>query len=124
MFSNFDEIQKVNKDNLERGMASFGAVSKNTQTIAVETADYMKKSFENASAAFEDMLAAKSLEKAVSLQNDYARSAYEDYVEQVSRFSELALQASRDVYKPFEAAINSATKATKAATRATAKQSR
>ncbi len=119
MFTNFDEIQKVSKDNVERGLASFGAISKNTQTIAVETADYVKKSVENASAVFEDMLAAKTLDKAVALQNDYARSAYEDCVAQFARFNELALRASRDAYKPYEAVVNSATKAAKASTRTT-----
>src|SRR5829696_6102147 len=41
-----DTIQKFSKDNADAALKSFGVVSKGAQAIAVETADYAKKSFE------------------------------------------------------------------------------
>ena len=76
MLKNFDELQKLGKDNMDIAMKTFGVTSKSVQAIAAEVADYSKKSFEDASAAAEKLLGAKSLEKAIEIQTDYAKSAY------------------------------------------------
>jgi hypothetical protein len=70
MIKNFDDVQKMSKDNVDATMKSFGALSKATQAIATEFADYSKKSFEDgtkvryckidtAIALMEDMLTGK-----------------------------------------------------------------
>jgi hypothetical protein len=105
MLKNFDDVQKVNKDNLDIAMKSFGAVSKGMQAIAVEVADYSKKSFEDSSAAFEKLLGAKSLEKAIEIQSDYAKSAYEGFVAGATRIGELYSDIAKETYKPFEVAV-------------------
>jgi hypothetical protein len=105
MLKNFDDVQKLNKDNLDIAMKSFGAVSKGLQAIAVEVADYSKKSFEDSSAAFEKLLGVKSLEKAIEIQSDYAKSAYEGFVAGATRIGELYADIAKETYKPFEVAV-------------------
>jgi hypothetical protein len=105
MLKNFDDVQKLNKDNLDIAMKSFGAVSKGLQTIAVEVADYSKKSFEDGSAAFEKLIGAKSLERAIEIQSDYAKSAYEGFVAGATRIGELYADIAKETYKPFEVAV-------------------
>jgi hypothetical protein len=105
MLKNFDDVQKLNKDNLDIAMKSFGAVSKGMQAIAVEVADYSKKSFEDSSAAFEKLIGAKSLEKAIEIQSDYAKSAYEGFVAGATRIGELYADVAKETYKPFEVAV-------------------
>jgi hypothetical protein len=102
MLKNFDELQKMSKDNMDIAMKSFGAVSKGMQAIAVEVADYSKKSFEEGSAATEKLLGAKSLEKAIEIQTDYAKSAYEGFVAGATRIGELYADLTKETYKPFE----------------------
>ena len=85
MLKNFDDIQKVGKDNMDTAMKSFGSVSKGLQAIASEVAIYSKKSFEEGSAAAEKLLGAKSIEKAIEIQTDYAKSAYESFVAGATR---------------------------------------
>src|SRR5436305_11055089 len=58
MLKNFDEMQKVGKDNMDTAMKSFGSVSKGLQAIASEVAVYSKKSFEDGSAAAEKLFGA------------------------------------------------------------------
>jgi hypothetical protein len=105
MLKNFDDVQKLSKDNLDTAMKSFGAVSKSMQAIAVEVADYSKKSFEESSATFEKLLGAKSLEKAIEIQSAYAKSAYEGFVAGATRIGELYADLAKETYKPFEAAV-------------------
>src|SRR5205807_9970431 len=75
MLKNFEDFQKLGKDNVDVAMKQFGTVSKGWQAIATEFADYSKKSFEDGSAALEKLLGAKSLEKAIEVQSEYAKRA-------------------------------------------------
>ena len=102
MLKNFDELQKISKDNMDIAMKSFGAVSKGVQAIAVEVADYSKKSFEEGSAATEKLFGVKSLEKAIEIQTDYAKTAYEGFVAGATRIGELYAELTKESYKPFE----------------------
>lgn len=101
----FEDVQKLSKDNMDLALKSFGAVSKSFQAIAVEVADYSKKSFEEGSATLEKLLGAKSLEKAIEIQTEYAKSAYEGFVAGATRISELYADLAKETYKPFEAAL-------------------
>jgi len=102
MLKNFDELHKLNKDNMDVALKSFDAVSKGVQAIAVEVADYSKKSFEEGSAAAEKLLGAKSFEKAIEIQTDYAKTAYEGFVAGATRIGELYADLTKETYKPFE----------------------
>ena len=102
MLKNFEEFQKLGKDNVDVAMKQFGTVSKGWQAIATEVADYSKKSFEDGSAALERLFGAKSLEKAIEVQSDYAKTAYEGFVAQATKFGELYTDLAKETYKPFE----------------------
>src|SRR3712207_1492131 len=99
MLQQFDQIQKLSQDNLDTVMKSFGTVSKSAQAIAVETADFAKKSFENSTAAFEKLAGAKSLDKAIEIQADYLKSSYDGFVAQSTKLGELYQAAAKEVFK-------------------------
>ncbi len=102
MLKNFEDFQKLGKDNVDVAMKQLGTVSKGWQMIATEFADYSKKSFEDGSAALEKMLGAKSLEKAIEVQSDYVKSAYEGFVAQTTKLGELYTDFAKETYKPLE----------------------
>ena len=97
-----DEVQKLGKDNMDATLRSFGAFSKSLQAITIEIADYSKKVFEQSTAATEKLLGAKSLDKAIEVQSDYAKSAYETFVAEATKLGELYADLAREAYKPFE----------------------
>ena len=84
-----EEMQKYGKDSMETMMSSFGAWSKSAQAIAVELTDFSKKSLEGSAAAWERLMGAKTLEKAMEVQSDYLKSSYEDFVAETTKLSEL-----------------------------------
>ncbi|MGZ3409333.1 MAG: phasin family protein [Xanthobacteraceae bacterium] len=102
MINNFDEIQKFSKDNMDVAMKSFGAVSKTFQAIATEVTDYSKKSFEEGTAMLEKLMGAKSLEKAIELQTEYAKSAYEGFVSEATKLGDMYSDLAKETYKPIE----------------------
>ena len=108
MVKNFDEMQKLGKDNMDAMMKSFGALSKSWQAIASEVTDYSKKAFEQGTAATEKLMSAKSLDKAFEVQSDYAKSCYEGFVAQAAKFGELYADLAQESFKPFEAYMSKA----------------
>ena len=100
-----DPVQKFGKENMDMAMNVFGAWAKNAQAIATEVADYSKKSFEDSAAAFEKLIGAKSVEKAVEVQTEYLRSSYEELVAETAKIGELYADLAREAYKPFESVL-------------------
>jgi phasin family protein len=102
MVKNFEDAQNFSKDHFDATLKTFGAMSKGFQTIAVETAEYTKKAFEDGTSAAERLFAAKSLDKAVEVQSEYLKSVYEGLVSQTSKFGQLYADLAQEAYKPFE----------------------
>jgi hypothetical protein len=102
MLKNFEDFQKLGKDNVDVAMKQFGTVSKGWQAIATEFANYSKKSFEHTSATFEKLLGVKTLDKAIEVQSDYVKSAYEGFVAEATKIGELYTDLAKETYKPLE----------------------
>ena len=102
MMKNIEDVQKFSKDNMDATMKSFGMLSKATQAIATEVVDYSKKSFEDGSKVMEKLLGAKSIDKAIEIQTDYAKTAYEGFVAEATKLGELYTDLAKEAYKPFE----------------------
>jgi phasin family protein len=102
MIKNFEDAQKLGKDGVDATLKSFNATSKGAQAIAIELADYTRKSFEQNTAALEKLLGARTLESAIEVQTEYAKNAYEGFVAQATRIGELYADVAKEAYKPFE----------------------
>ena len=105
MLKNLEDFQKLGKENVDTCVKQFGTVSKGWQAIATEVADYSKKSFEHGTATLESLLGAKSLDKAIEIQSDYVKTAYEGFVAQSSKLGELYTDLAKETYKPLEGMI-------------------
>ncbi len=102
MVKNFDDLQQVSKENVDMALKSMGLLSKGSQAIAVEVADYSKKAFEDGTAALEKMFGVKSFDKAIEVQTEYAKTAYEGFVAKATKIGELYAELAKETYKPFE----------------------
>src|SRR5690242_17177869 len=104
MLKGFEEFQKVGKDGFDATVRSFGEVNKGFQAIAAEITDYSKKAFEDSTRAFEQLIGAKSIEQAIEIQSQYAKKAFDAYVAQASRISQMYVDLARAAYQPVEQA--------------------
>lgn len=105
MINAFEDIQKFGKENLDNAVKAFGAQQKSAQAIATEVADYSKKAIEAGSATFEKLAGVKTLDKAVEIQSDFAKTAYEGYVAHATKVGELFTAFAKETFKPLEGAI-------------------
>ncbi len=106
MIKNMEDVQKMSKDGMDATMKSLGTLSKATQAIATEVADYSKKSFEDGSKVMEKLLGVKSFEKAIEIQTDYAKSAYEMLMAESTKIGELYADLAKEAYKPVESFLS------------------
>jgi hypothetical protein len=99
-----DEVQRAGKDGFDAAVSSFGEANKAFQAIAAEITAYSKKSFEDGTRAFEQLLGAKSFEQVIEIQAQYARMAYEGYVAELTKLGKMWAGLTRNAYQPVEQA--------------------
>src|SRR5215475_146085 len=76
--------------------------NKGLREIADEMNEYSKRSFEDVFRAWQHFLEARPLRQLVEIQTRHAQSAYEAYVEGISRLGKLYLGLTRGSYKPLK----------------------
>ena len=105
MTHNFEDFQKFGKEQLESASSAATSVAKALQNIAAETGDYSKRAFQANSDFVQKLSGAKSLDSAIQIQSEYAKSAYGDFVAQVTKIGELCTSLAKNAFKPLESAI-------------------
>jgi hypothetical protein len=103
----FDDFQKFSKEQLEALTAASTTLSKGLQDIAAESTDYSKKAFAAGTTMFEKLLGARSVESAIQIQTEFAKQAYEGFVAQATKVSELYTRVASDALKPVTTAYAS-----------------
>jgi hypothetical protein len=97
-----EEIQQYGKEQFESAVASATTLQNGAQAIATAVGDYTKKSFEDGNAFVTKLSGVKSLDKAIEMQTEYAKSAYDAFVTESQKIGELYADLAKQAYKPFE----------------------
>lgn len=105
MIKNADDMQKIGNANLDATISSFGVIRKGTQAIATEIADFSRRAFESGTKTVENLLNAKSLDKAVEVQGEYAKSAYEGYVNLATKLGQIYADLAKEISKLYESLL-------------------
>src|SRR3978361_2114552 len=101
----YDAFVGYGKDTAEAVTKSATTAGKGFETINSEIYSYSKSSIEDAVAASKTLLGSKSVHEAFEFQTDFAKSAFEAYVAEVSKISELATATTKDIYAPFKGRV-------------------
>src|SRR6186997_193994 len=94
-----DEVQRAGKNGFNAAVSYKGL-----QAIAAEITAYSKKTFEDGTRAFEQLLGAKSFGQVIEIQSQYARMVYEAHVAELSKLGGMYAGLTRNAYKPVEQA--------------------
>jgi len=100
MIKNFEDIQKLGQDNTDGAMRMYDERNRNWQAIAAEMGDYTKRSFEEGSATLEKLMGSKSVGQAIEIQTSYAKRAYDDYMQQVTKIGGIYANMAKKAYEP------------------------
>jgi hypothetical protein len=93
--------QEDGKDQLDVATASATTFPAGFQALATAYGDYTKKSFEDTRSFVEKLSGVKSFEKAIEIQTEYAKTAYETFVTESQKIGALYGDLAKQSYKPF-----------------------
>ena len=105
MMFKVEDIQNYGKEQIETVVASATSVQHGLQAIASAYGDYTKKSFEDTKSYVEKLSGVKSLDKALEVQSEYARSAYETFVSESQKLAGLYGDLAKTAFKPVETLV-------------------
>lgn len=97
-----EDMQKYGKEQFDTAVASAASLQQGVQAIATVVGDYTKKSFEENNAFVGKLTSVKSLDKAIEVQTEYAKSAYESFIAESQKIGELYTDLAKQAFKPFE----------------------
>ena len=78
-------------------------------TIATAYSDYTRKSFEETRSFVEKLSEVRSLDKAMEVQTEFAKQAYDTFVAESQKMRELYGKLARQTFKPLEGFVTKST---------------
>ena len=100
-----EDIQQYGKEHFETVVASATTLQNGFQAIASAYGDYTKKSFEDTKSFVEKLSGVKSVDKAIEVQTEYARFAYESFVAESQKIAGLYTDLAKQTFKPIEGLV-------------------
>ena len=89
------------REQIDAAVASTNSVASSFQAIATAYSDYTKKSFEDTRSFVEKLSGAKSVDKAIEIQTEFAKSAFETFMAVSQKIGALYRDLAAQSYKPF-----------------------
>jgi phasin family protein len=96
----FGELNTHSKKNLEAVVASVTAATKGVETLGAHAMAYSKKSMDDNVAAAKTLATAKSVQEVVELQTTFAKTAFEAYVAEMNKMTEIVAASFKDSLSP------------------------
>jgi phasin family protein len=94
------DVNTYSKKNLEAVVASVTAATKGAETLGAHAVAFSKKSLEDHVAAGKTLAAAKSVQEVVELQTSFAKTAFEAYMAEMNKMSEIVAACMKDSMAP------------------------
>jgi len=85
---------------IDATVASANTLSIDIQAIATAYGDYTRKSFEQTKCFVEKLSGVRSLDKAIEIQTEFAKQAYETFVAESQKIRELYSELAKQTFKP------------------------
>ena len=98
----YDSVVGYSKDTAEAVIKSATVAGKGAETLHNEIYAYTKQSMENSIAAGKAILGAKSVHEAIEVQTNFAKSAFENYVAELTKFNQLFSATAKDSFAPLQ----------------------
>ena len=98
----FEQFVAFGKDNAEAWMKSANLTGKGIGTIHDEFFAFSRDLIEGSVTATKAVLASKNVQEAIEIQSDFVRSAFDTYVGQMAKFSDLAMNVAKEAVEPIQ----------------------
>jgi hypothetical protein len=97
--------QHNGQEQVDIGTTAANSFPSGFQAIATAYGDYTTKSLENTKSFVEKLSAVKSFDKAIEVQAEFAKAAYETFVTESLKIGALYGDLAKQSYKPFSGLV-------------------
>ena len=103
--NNVEQFQAKAKEQSDAAMASANSLATSVQAITAAHAEYTKKALQDGSEFISKLTSLKAPGDFMALQSDFAKTAYETFVAESKKISELYADLAKQAYKPLEGLV-------------------
>jgi phasin family protein len=102
---NYDHFLGYGKETVEAYVKAANAAGKGAETINGEIYAFSKSSIEESIAATKAVLGSKSIHEAIEVQTDFAKTAFDAYVGQMTKLGQLFTATSKETFAPLQGRV-------------------
>ena len=105
MVKGYDRFFGFGRETMEAYVKAANVAGKGVETIHGEIYAYSKQSFEDSVSAAKAVIGSKSVHEAFELQTDFVKSAFEAYVSEITKISEIAFSTAKNAITPIQGRV-------------------
>lgn len=98
----YEQIFAYGKDTMDAYLKSANVAGKGVESLQNEIYSFSKQAIEDQMAAAKALMASKSVHEAFELQSDFAKSAFEAYVGEMTKLGELFASTTKGAIEPLQ----------------------
>lgn len=106
MASGFGKWADFNRESIEAMMAAAGRLAKGFEKAASDNSAFVKSSYEDGVEAFKATAASKSVQEALDIQSEFARTTVEKNLTQLNKIAEHWASTTKEAAEPITARYN------------------
>jgi phasin family protein len=110
-----NDANALSKKNLEAVVASVTAATKGAEALGAQAMAYSKTAFETQMSAAKSLSGAKSVQEAIELQTNFAKTAMETFMAEMGKMTETMTASMKDSVKPLNERMTAAVERLQAA---------
>lgn len=97
----FTDLSAMGKETVETFVETTNAATKTMEAMNSEVMGYAKQSMEDSVAAAKAAMTSRSLQELIEVNTDYTKSAFDAYMGQMNKLSDMWVAAAKDTVEPF-----------------------
>ncbi|AWK86458.1 phasin family protein [Azospirillum thermophilum] len=102
----FDELTALTKGNVDAVVKSGTIVAKGAEEAGKQVAAFTQSSLEKSVATGKALLAVKTIQELVELQNAYAKSSFDALVAETTKLQQLTVKVANEALAPINERVN------------------
>ena len=101
----YDQLFSYGKDTMEAYLKSANVAGKGAETLHNEIYSFSKQAIEDQMAQAKALMASKAVHEAFEMQSDFAKSAFDAYVGQMTKLGEIFASTSKEAIEPLQGRV-------------------
>ncbi len=104
--SGYSQFSELGQDNVEALIESANIATRGFEAINQESLSFSKQSLEDGVAVTQAAMGVRSAQEWFEIQSDFTRAAFDNYLEQVNKLTDLVSVTVRDASEPLNTRVN------------------